>query len=356
MNSSLFRSPLLRIATPALAALLTASCAGPAALRTSYVQYSDAFATTSNQQVLLNLARMRNYHPPHFLQMGSVTAQFSFSGGLTGGYSSASIDAGTFSQTVGKTFGLTFAGSESPVFNFTPLSGGDYGKKLLTPTDPKLLYAFANQNFPVSQVLRVMVDRVVVTYDDGTKITLSNKYNPLDPDNYADFLRLAANLAELQSGDLLNITAQDDGNLDFTVDADRSEALRKHAAKNPSYKIKAFAQSGAKGSPKFSIRSRSLLTILFAVSTEALVFDSLPRPFLDALPENEREPVLRIDADPAYTAPPAAEVDYAGKHYVISDKTGSARNRDTFMLLQMLASQSALDPSQLPVQQLIQVR
>ncbi len=356
MNSAFFQSPLLRIATTALATLLMAGCAGPAALRTSYVQYSDAFATTSNQQILLNLARMQNYHPPHFLQMGSVTAQFSFSGGLTGGYSGTSVDAGTFTQTVGKTFGLTFAGSESPVFNFTPLSGGDYGKKLLTPTDPKLLYAFANQNFPVSQVLRVMVDRVVVTYDDGTKITLTNKYNPLDPDNYSDFLRLAANLAELQSADLLDVTAQDGGNLDFSVNADRREALRKHAAKNPSYKLKSFAQTGAKGSPKFSIRSRSLLSILYALSTEALVFDSLPRSFLDSLPESEREPVLRIDPDPAYTAPPTAEVDYAGKHYMISDKTGSGRNRDTFMLLQMLASQSALDPSELPVQQLIQVR
>ena len=41
-----------------LSALLLAGCAGPSALRSSYIEYANAQAQVNNQQTLLNLARV----------------------------------------------------------------------------------------------------------------------------------------------------------------------------------------------------------------------------------------------------------------------------------------------------------
>ncbi len=349
-----------RLALTALTAVLVGStlngCAGPRALRSAYVDYAESFATASNQQLLLNLARLRNGHPPSFLQMGAVTAQFGFTGGLTGGWSDAqNINNGPLSL-VTKTLGLTLGGSESPTFSFTPLSGGAYSKILMTPIDPNVLYSFANQNLSIALLLRLMVDRVTLSYPNGVRVVFRNRYDLGDPQNYADFLRLAANLGRLQTGDVLGLETGAAGDIRFSIDPRALETIRGYAAENPLYQIERLARAGARGAPTVELKTRSFLGVMFGAAGESLLFDHLPPDFLDSIPQDEREPVLRIDADASYTEPVAAAIRYAGKSYVISDRPGAYRNRISFLLLQLLANQTQLDPSQLPTQQLIQVR
>ncbi len=355
MTSSFFRPSLPRSVAVTLAALLASvvlgGCAGPQALRVSYVQYAESFARASNEQLLLNLARLLNDHPPHFLQMGGMSAQFVFSGGLTGNYS---VREG-FNPS---DWGIALGASESPVFNFTPLSGSAYSQVLLTPFDSKLLYSYVNQNFPVSLIIRLMVAQITLVYPNGTRASFRNRFNVEEPNNYGDFLRLAALLNRLNDDDLLGVKVGDEtGDVSFSLTGTARSEIRRLMAADPRYKLVTFnAATGGRGTARVKIKTRSFMSVMLSAPYEPRVFDRLSSDFLAGLPESEREPVLRIEYDPAFVSPRSAEVKYAGKRYVVADKPGSSRNRITFTILQLLSSQTQLDPSQLPTQQLIQVR
>ncbi len=346
-------SVLLRPTAIALAGILASTmlsgCVGPRALRQSYVAYAESFATASNQQLLLNLARLRNEHPPHFLQMGGVTAQFDFRGGLTGGYVNSD-------NIITRTLGLSLGGSESPVFSFTPLSGSAYSEMLLTPFDSKVLYSYANQNLPVSITVRLLVDQIKLKYENGVRASFRNRIFSGNFNNYGDFLRLASLLEQLHAEDLVGIEADKSGTLQFSLNSQARSRMRNLIDADPRFRLVSFDPHTGRGTARISIVTRSFLNVLLSTAWEARNFDNFSDDFLNSLPKGVQHPVLRIDDDPAYTEPAAAEIKYAGKRYVVSDRPGSADNRIAFTLLQLLASQTQLDPSKLPTQQLIQVR
>ena len=66
--------------------LLAGGCAGPRALRHSRSKYAAAVQVTRNEQLLLNLVRLRYRDTPSFLELGNLATQFSFdeSAGIAG--------------------------------------------------------------------------------------------------------------------------------------------------------------------------------------------------------------------------------------------------------------------------------
>ncbi len=55
------------VAMVLVVALTLPGCAGSIALNRSFNDYAAVYADLNNRQLLLNLARMANIHPPHFL-------------------------------------------------------------------------------------------------------------------------------------------------------------------------------------------------------------------------------------------------------------------------------------------------
>ena len=334
-------------------------------MHSSFIRYSQAYAETSNQQMLLNLARRANGHPAYFLQMGAINASFQFGAGLGGSFGKGSV----FSS--GNT--LNFSLAEQPSFTFTPLSGGAFGDALFRPIDQRIFFSLYSQGVPGDLLMRVLVQSITLQLPGGQQ-TFYNLIHAERSVNYRKFLTMAAFTRELQRFHLLTVSPKQDG---FVLATNAFETLAR-VSKRKLFQLDpnvteppagpASGKPNEEGSVSFTLRTFE--EILSALATESRVFDyfvAKDPDFLNQLPEEERRPILRIRAKElgGKTTPPVAVVDFQGERYVIADayRDSSAVpaveaefwNRGVFNLLTALYVQVSLDPNKLPMQQLIQV-
>ena len=374
--------PSLRLLASLVAAgLFAAGCQGPATIRRVFVDYSQAYADVSNQQMLLNLARRANAHPIYFLQMGSINSTFQFQANAVGnagqnrthasGGALATAPALTDAMTLGGTIGATIA--EQPTFSFVPLSGSSFAAAIFNPIDPKIFFTLYDQGLPADQLLRVMAQSVTITEEDGTR-TFMNVLDADRPMNYRNFLTMASLARQVQKKHLLR-TSPDHTAFVLTAAAYQEVMnLRTNEVYRYEEDFTSFipAVPGQTNTGGISIVLRTFEGMLTALATESQLFDHLiaveGTNFTRYVPPSELRPILRIKpiASAKRRTAPVARIDYLGEHYAVvdeeMDKSPAGRlefstwNRDVFNLLNLLYVQIALDPSKLPVQQLIQVK
>lgn len=354
------RAPLRRTLALSigLAAFALAGCSGPAALRSGYVEYAHAQAQVGNQQTLLNLARIRNGHPPYFLQMGNITASYSFTRGSNG---SASHTLGAMPgvpEMFTRALGLSGSSTEAPMFSFAPLSGPGFSAVIMKPVDPRVFSGLAAQGFSATTLVRMLADEVTLTTATGQKVVLRNGFEADDADNYGDFLRLVNALQALQYARAL-VTGTDAGGTTLRITADERAAVvlqRLATREGAKAQLKALGNQPLAAGFSAEVRLRTFVGTLYAMAFDGAGADALPAPLRESLPEAQRDAILRIDAAADLSEPQAASVDYAGRQYLISDKPGSLRYRTTFQGLQFVFTQTELNPNQLPQAQIIQTR
>ena len=66
----------------------TSGCLGPKAIQYTRLRYNEVMRDTNDQQLLLNIIRLRYADSPVFIDLPSITSQFEISGGgnYLGGY------------------------------------------------------------------------------------------------------------------------------------------------------------------------------------------------------------------------------------------------------------------------------
>ena len=152
---------MMRRVLPALglltAAALIAGCAhyGPHTISRDGFDYNRAIVDASNQQLLLNLVRMRYNDPWLFLSVGSVVAQYEVKG-------SADV-APVFGNGAGLTGAAADVGvgySERPTISYTPITGSDFAKDMLTPVRPEILFLLSNMGWEIKSLLVSCVDGI----------------------------------------------------------------------------------------------------------------------------------------------------------------------------------------------------
>ena len=111
-----------------LTALFAGCVFGPHTLRRSRVQYNQAIQRTQDEQLLLNLVRLRYCDTPQFLEVSSVSSQFVFDG--SGDISNTFINARGWDSL---RFGFDAGYTAKPTINFQPLQGEDFVQRLFTP-------------------------------------------------------------------------------------------------------------------------------------------------------------------------------------------------------------------------------
>ena len=340
------------------ATVVLAGCSGPGALRSGYIDYSNAQAQVGNQQTLLNLARIRNGHPPYFLQMGNITASYSFTRGTNGSASHTLNAMPGVPEMFTRALGLSGSSTEAPMFNFAPLSGPGFSAVIMKPIDPRTFSGLAMQGFSATALMRMLADEVTLTNASGQKTVLRNGFDAQDSDNYGDFLRLVEALQTLQYARAL-VTGTDAGGTTLRITADdRAGAVLQRLATRDGAKaqFKTLGNQALAGGFSVDVKLRTFVGTLYAMAYDGAGADALPQALRDSLPEGQRDAVLRIEAASDLTEPEAASVDYAGRKYVISDKAGSMRYRTTFQGLQFVFAQTELNPGQLPQASVIQMR
>src|SRR5215470_3099017 len=127
------RPTLRRRSLPQLVVLLAAwaglsGCIGPTAIRYTRLRYNEVVRDTNDQQLLMNIVRLRYADSPVFIDLPNITSQFELSGSgiYQGGYGfqfPGHVNLGTGSLSA----------RDTPTLSYHPREGREIARALLTP-------------------------------------------------------------------------------------------------------------------------------------------------------------------------------------------------------------------------------
>lgn len=361
---------LARGVVVSVVAFVLTGCGG-AVLKKDYEDFAASYADSSNGQMLMNLARRDQGHPPYFLQLASISSSHQHS--ATFGTSFTRSDTGTRPTiteqlTKSLTPSLSLSSVDTPTFGFAPLAGKSFANALLSPIGANVFFSLLGQGVSADQLLRTMTQKVTFEWASGERLHLRNVPDEERLDSFRNFLRFAGLMREMQKQGLFDVTAK---GMKFNGGMEGMFALIASDPDRYNF-LEGVHTKRTKGRPKVEFSFRTFDALLTAMATEQAVFDYLVArhkdDFLDKIPASQTQPILRTKwaGVKSATSKPVVAATYRGTKYeikdlVVDDPSTSWRererwNRDSFHLLTEMFSVISLDPSQLPAQQLIQVR
>ena len=167
-------------------ALWPAGCAlGPRALTTDRLAYNEAVKTTSEEQLLLNIVRLRYTDSPSSLAVTSVADQREITRnlGITPFFTSAAagLAPGGYRGTVLPQAGVTAA--TRPTLTYTPDDDQTFTQRLFTPLSLDAVASLSKTTWPTETVFRLWLENLnwVSNAETGSGPT------PRDPPEFAPF-------------------------------------------------------------------------------------------------------------------------------------------------------------------------
>ncbi len=133
---------------------------GPTMLQSTRTGYNQAIQQSTNEQLLLNLVRLKYRDQPLFLEVSSVSAQFQFDhtvgaiGTLNENVGTNPLNANAL-RIDGK---FTFA--DRPTVTFTPLQGELFATRMLEPIGLDAIFLLIRSGWSADRVLRVTVQQM----------------------------------------------------------------------------------------------------------------------------------------------------------------------------------------------------
>jgi hypothetical protein len=138
-----------RVAVAFAACVAASGCLGPGAVHHTRLRYNEAYAVTNDEQLLLNIVRLRYAESPIFIDLPNITGQFEVAGG--GSYVGPN-------QSVSSTFGYGgLSGRDTPTLSYHPREGREMAKSLLTPLTADLFILF-NTGANIRHLLLMVVN------------------------------------------------------------------------------------------------------------------------------------------------------------------------------------------------------
>jgi hypothetical protein len=370
------RRPLALVALGLCAAVALAGCAttyGSRTVEPTRFDYNEALAQSWNQQMLLNLVRLRYRDTPQFLEVSSVLAQYSFTGA---GGASASFMPGRDSH--GLVAELEYA--ERPTISYTPLQGKDFAERLLTPIAPATLVLLSQSGWSIERLMLCCVQQV----NDLLNSPSAAGPTPDRAPRYQAFHRLSQALRELQNESALRVAlrekddgggggdgdAEDDGSgggepavvLRFQVEGAEQQATLDEvvetlglAAGRRDFRL--TTERMDRDADEIAVVGRSLSAVLFFLSQSVEVPTAdetagLVTVTRDA--DGERfdwahvtGPLLRVRSTDAEPEAAFVQVRYRGHWFYIDDR--DLNSKTTFGLLSFLFSLQSAPPGRSPL-------
>jgi len=193
-----------RLRRAALAAsLILCGCAalGPRQLPADRFDYGAAIAASTNEQMLLNLVRLRYNETPVFLDVNTVIAQYQFDARAQAG---AEVGFSGSAGPPGDSIATAEAGagwSERPTITYAPRSGPKFIRSLLTPLSPLAVIGLVQGGWPVEDVVWGVVRSINGV---APRSAVTDQWDP-------DFRRMLDALAQVQRGRALGVVSDADG-------------------------------------------------------------------------------------------------------------------------------------------------
>lgn len=167
---------------------------GPNALNQTHPAYTQAIVNSLNQQMLLNLVRLRYRDQPYFLTVGSITVAPTFTSNL--GVNST-IDFGPAAEIIEPNIGISYA--DKPTISYSPLQGEDFLKSILSSLSLEAILVMTQSGWSIDRVFGLCVERM----NDLYNASRASGPTPQEEPEYKQFKRMLSLFRKLQiTGDM----------------------------------------------------------------------------------------------------------------------------------------------------------
>lgn len=313
---------------------------GHRAIQGSRTDYNVAIARTADEQLLLNLVRLRYRDRPLFLEVSSLATQFSYAPSVD-----ASLSGGGSEVTEQLGIGGRVAFEERPTVSYTPLQGADYVERMLAAIPVETLVLLDASGWSTERLFRTCLQRM----NGLDNASSAAGPTPAQAPQYADFRRAARLLRELELvGGVEGGRKDEEIVLRFAPRAREAEAFEPLARllgldpSKESFHLAARADEG--GGERISVHTRSFSGVLYFLSQavevpEADLAAGRVTQTLDASgqPFDWSEVtggLLRVRSSSREPTDAAVRVRYRGSWFYIDD--ADLDSKSTFSLLAQL--------------------
>ena len=130
---------------------------GPGNVGPDRFNYNEAIARSANEQMLMNLVRLRYTEVPVFLTVNSVLTQYVYTGAVSASGSwGASLGEPLWSVGAGGTYRYI----ERPTITYSPLSGQQFAAQLVSPVPTELLFSLVQAGWPPELLMVMCIQRL----------------------------------------------------------------------------------------------------------------------------------------------------------------------------------------------------
>jgi hypothetical protein len=179
-----------------LASALLAGCmTGPRALQETRLHYNEVLKSTTEQQLLLNIVRLRYTDTPSSLSIANIAAQFEVVRQLqlTPFFVASGAEPNRSYSAVLPQAGISTA--DRPTFSLVPIDDAEFTRKLFTPLTLDGVLYLAKTTWPIGTVFRLYLENL----NWVPNAQLASGPTPKTASPYADFVRGVLALQELQT-------------------------------------------------------------------------------------------------------------------------------------------------------------
>lgn len=160
--------------------LISACSLGPKRIASNYSQYNEAIRKTTDEQLLLNIVRLRYQQSPVFLQIDSISSNYSTGINLGGALTQSSASENLASGSTSGNY------TESPTITYSiPESEALFGK-MLAPLGADQI-SFLSQIGTPDATFRIAVRRI-----NGMPNVINSSSGLIKPNGYDDFIETLA--------------------------------------------------------------------------------------------------------------------------------------------------------------------
>jgi hypothetical protein len=241
-------------------ALTGCNAFGPRAVEGTRVAYNEVLARTQDEQLLLNIVRLRYVDVPMFLEVASINTQFEF---RTDADASISGEFGdSLSEYTGST-GVGFSVIEKPTVSYVPLQGDDFVKQLMAPVDLDTIVLMTRGGWSAHRVLRVCAQSLCGLPNAPTAAGPAHDNTPI----FERFQRAVKLLREQQLDRVARLRMTEDGKYELQLDTDHPNSDELHELLGLEETGVTPLRAGSRREPGVvTVEPRSLLGAMFYLS------------------------------------------------------------------------------------------
>jgi hypothetical protein len=154
---------LRRIAAAAGLALSVAGCSsiGPGTIGRDRTDYGTSIGNSWKEQTLLNIVKLRYADMPIFLEVAQVIAGYKLQSTISGNFTGANFNSGLIGPFTA--LGTAAAGSsyfDQPTIVYSPLTGVDFLKRLMTPIPPSAVLFVLQAGYSAELTMPIILDSI----------------------------------------------------------------------------------------------------------------------------------------------------------------------------------------------------